>query len=199
MFNIIREFEEKIANFFGAPYAVATDCCTHAVELCLIKENPSFVTCPKYTYLSIPMTFEKLKINWEFRNEYWKDYYQLGSTKIYDAAVLWQPKSYIPGTYMCLSFQYKKHLSLGRGGAIMCETYEDYIYFKKLSYDGRLPDVAWAKQKIESYGYHYYMTPETAKLGLDKLPEAMLSRPKIWSWENYPNLTEMPVFNREDC
>ena len=34
-FETVQEFEKQIAKFYGAPYAVATDCCTHAVELCL--------------------------------------------------------------------------------------------------------------------------------------------------------------------
>jgi len=198
MFDIVTRFEEKIANFFGSPYAVATDCCTHAVELCLIKERPNWVSCPKYTYLSIPMTFKKLNLDWKFNNNLWKNYYQLGESRIFDAAVLWKPKSYIKNSYMCLSFQYRKHLNLGRGGAILCETYDDYVYFKKASYDGRLPNIPWAEQKIESYGYHYYMTPETAQLGLDKFDQAVLTDPKEWSWNNYPDLSTMPIFNQSN-
>ena len=34
-FETINEFEKQIANFFGSPYGVAVDCCTHALELCL--------------------------------------------------------------------------------------------------------------------------------------------------------------------
>ena len=34
-FDIIKLFELKIANFFGSPYAVATDSCTHGIELSL--------------------------------------------------------------------------------------------------------------------------------------------------------------------
>ena len=32
-FKIIEKFENEIANFYGAPYAVAVDCCTHAIAL----------------------------------------------------------------------------------------------------------------------------------------------------------------------
>ena len=31
--QVVDLFEKKIADFFGAPYAIATDCCTHALEL----------------------------------------------------------------------------------------------------------------------------------------------------------------------
>jgi dTDP-4-amino-4,6-dideoxygalactose transaminase len=195
MFETVKKFEEAIADFYGAPYAVATDCCTHAIELCLRKEQPKFVDCPKYTYLSVPMTFIKLNISWQFTEEKWQDYYQIGKTRIYDAAVLWKSKSYITDSYMCLSFQYRKHLNLGRGGAILCGNKDDYLYFKKLSYDGRLPDVPWAEQQINTIGYHYYMTPETAQLGLDKLSFAIDNPSKTWDWKDYPDLSNMSVFN----
>ena len=45
-FNKIKEFESKIAEFYGAPYAVAVDCCTHGVELCLRYENFSYISDP---------------------------------------------------------------------------------------------------------------------------------------------------------
>ena len=34
-FEIVKKFEDKIAEFFGAPFGVAVDCCTHGIELCL--------------------------------------------------------------------------------------------------------------------------------------------------------------------
>ena len=33
--NPINKLEKQLAEFTGAPYVVATDCCTHAIELCL--------------------------------------------------------------------------------------------------------------------------------------------------------------------
>jgi dTDP-4-amino-4,6-dideoxygalactose transaminase len=196
MFETVQKFENAIATFYGAPYAVATDCCTHAIELCLRKEQPTSVSCPKHTYLSVPMTFVKLNLRWNFTNTEWYDYYQIENTKIYDAAVLWKENSYIPGSYMCLSFQYRKHLSLGRGGAILCDSKEDFIFFKKMSYDGRLPNMPWADQNISSIGYHYYMTPETASEGLNKLEKSIKELPKNWSWQNYPDLSTMSIFNQ---
>ncbi len=34
-FHAVESFEDTIAKFYGAKYGVATDCCTHAIELCL--------------------------------------------------------------------------------------------------------------------------------------------------------------------
>jgi len=39
MFDIVDNFEKQKAEFLGAPYAVSTDCCTHAVELCWLYKN----------------------------------------------------------------------------------------------------------------------------------------------------------------
>ena len=38
-FFVVDEFESALADWWGAPYAVATDCCTHAIELCLRQAN----------------------------------------------------------------------------------------------------------------------------------------------------------------
>ena len=44
------------------------------------------------------------------------------------------------------------------------------------------------EQDINSIGYRYYMTPETAQLGLDKLPNAIATPAKVWTWKDYPNV-----------
>ena len=199
-FNTVTQFENEIAEFFGAPYAVATDCCTHGVELCLrylSDENWPWpirqIRVPKRTYISIPFLAKKLGIELEWKDENWQDYYYL-TKNIIDAAVLWKKDSYIPGTFMNISFQFQKHLSLGRGGMILTDNEEAAKELKKMSYDGRLPDAPWRDQDISSMGYHYYMTPETAQLGLDKLPDAIQTEPVKWLVEEWPDLTKMKIF-----
>ena len=192
-FKPIKDFEDAIADFFGAPYAVATDCCTHAIELCLRQQNVKSISVPKHTYISVPMLSIKLGIDLDWREEEWLDYYYL-TDNIIDAAVLWKNNSYIPGTFMCVSFQFKKHLSLGRGGVILLDNEQAALELKKMSYDGRTPDTPWASQNITSMGYHYYMTPETANLGLQKLPAAIKNKPKQWTTDDWPDLTNMGIF-----
>lgn len=192
-FKTVKLFEKKVAEFYKAPYAVATDCCTHAVELSLQYTNAVQADSPEHTYISIPFTFEKLGIKWSFVDVKWHDYYYV-TDSIIDAAVYWEKDGYIPNTFMCLSFQFKKHLGLGRGGAILLDSKKDYINLKKMSYDGRMPDTPWAEQDIDSMGYHYYMTPETAELGINRLDAAIKTTPKKWCYQDYPNLTNMKVF-----
>ena len=192
-FNVIEEFEKEIAVFFGSPYAIAVDCCTHGVELCLRYTNANFITVPKRTYLSIPFLSSKLGIDLVWKDENWQDYYYV-TNNIIDAAVLWEKNSYIPNTFMNISFQFKKHLSLGRGGVILTDNEDAALKLKKMSYDGRLPNIPWRNQDIDIVGYHYYMTPETARLGLDKLQQAIDSKPVKWTVNDWSDLTQMKVF-----
>ena len=193
-FDIIGNFENEIANFFGAPHAVAVDCCTHGLELCLRYKKIKHFSVPKRTYISVPFLAKKLNIEFDWKDEDWQDYYYLGGTNIIDAAVLWEQDSYIPGTLMCVSFQFRKHLSLGRGGIILLDNKNIALDLKKMSYDGRIPDIPWREQNINSVGYHYYMTPETAEKGLLKLPEAIASTPRKWTVNDWPDLTKMDIF-----
>ena len=193
-FNNVTEFENKIAEFFGAPYAIAVDSCTHGIELALRYTKSNKISCPKRTYLSVPFLANKLNIDLEWRDEEWKDYYNV-TENVIDAAVLWKKNSYICGTFMSISFQYQKHLSLGRGGIILTDNKEAAIELKKMSYDGRLPNIPWREQNIETFGYHYYMTPETAQLGLDKLAKAIEDKPRQWVVTDWPDLTQMKIFN----
>jgi dTDP-4-amino-4,6-dideoxygalactose transaminase len=194
-FRKISEFENKIAKFFGSPYAVAVDCCTHGVELCLRYKNIKKIKVPKRTYVSIPFLSNKLNIDLEWKDEVWTNYYYL-TNDIIDAAVLWKANSYIPKTFMNISFQFRKHLSLGRGGIILTDNEKASMELKRMSYDGRDPNIPWREQNIKSYGYHYYMTPETAELGLKRLNKAINTIPKQWIVTDWPDLTQMDIFKR---
>tara|TARA_R100000742_G_C4277290_1_gene99045 strand:+ start:1253 stop:1849 length:597 start_codon:yes stop_codon:yes gene_type:complete len=192
-FAKVTEFENKVSKFFGAPYGIAVDCCTHGVELCLRHTDAKSMNSPTRTYLSIPFLSQKLNIDLIWKNYDWEDYYYV-TDKIIDAAVLWEKNSYIPNTFMCISFQFQKHLSLGRGGIILTDDKPSAIELKKMSYDGRLPDIPWREQNISSIGYHYYMAPEIAEIGLNKLDKAINTKPKKWSVNEWPDLTKMDIF-----
>jgi dTDP-4-amino-4,6-dideoxygalactose transaminase len=194
-FNILTDFENELSKFFGSKFAVLVDSCTHGIELCLRHTMANKIVVPKRTYLSVPFLANKLNIELEWKDENWVDYYYV-TENIIDAAVLWKKDSYISNTFMCISFQYQKHLSLGRGGVILTDNKESANILKQMSYDGRIPNIPWREQNIECYGYHYYMTPETAKLGLEKLPKAIQDKPRQWVVEDWPDLTKMKIFKK---
>lgn len=194
-FEVIREFENKIAKFYGSPYAVAVDCCTHAIELCLRYKDVKKFTTPYHTYPSVPNLAKKIGIEFDWDEREWTGFYNLGNTNIIDGAVYWEQNGYVPNTLMCLSFQFQKHLSLGRGGMILLDNEQSRDELKKMSYDGRTPDLPWREQEIDTMGYHYYMTPETAMLGLDRLEHAKNTKPRDWVITDWPDLTKLQVFN----
>ena len=71
---------------------------------------------------------------------------------------------------------------------------EAYHILKKMSYDGRTSNMPWGEQDIDTMGYHYYMTPENADIGLTKFQSAKDYVPKSWSYKDYPFLPNMKVF-----
>ena len=73
-FDKVNKFEQKIAKFFGSPYAVAVDCCTHGIELCLRYKNVEKMIVPVNTYISVPLLSKKLGIKLSmvnFSDKYW--------------------------------------------------------------------------------------------------------------------------------
>jgi dTDP-4-amino-4,6-dideoxygalactose transaminase len=189
-FEKITEFERALAQFTGAPYAVMTDCCTHAIELCLRYDKHTRVLFPAHTYLSIPMTMHKLGISYDYTDKPWIGEYQFISTRIWDSARLLKQDMYRPGQLQCLSFGYGKPLEIGRGGAVLTDDAEVYRTLKHQCYDGRDLSISpWENQKTFKVGYHYKPTIEEAVIGLEKLPLV----DQIPKYHQYPDLREIII------
>jgi dTDP-4-amino-4,6-dideoxygalactose transaminase len=191
-FEKITEFESALAKFTGAPYAVMTDCCTHAIELCLRYDNIQRVTFPAHTYLSIPMTMHKLDITYNYTDKLWTGEYQFIGTRIWDSARLLKQGMYRPGQLQCLSFGHGKPLEIGRGGAVLTDDVEVYDTLKYQCYDGRdLTISPWELQKTFKVGYHYKPTIEEAIKGLELLP-TVNQEPK---YKEYPDLRNITIIS----
>ncbi len=166
--QVIDHFEKLIADYFGAKYAVATDSCTHAIELAVrLQDIKEPTVLPRHTYMSVPMMFDKLGIPYTLETIEWQEYYHIDPYSIIDGAVLWKQNSYIPNTFTCLSFQFKKQLPIGRGGMILTDDITAYERLKKMRHDGRDFSKTQFEDDITEIGYHYYMTPEDAARGID--------------------------------
>lgn len=187
--QVVLKFESLIADYFGAPYCVSTDSCTHALELCLRMYPPhDTVDLTKWTYVSMPMLLEKLNISFRLVDYKWSEFYNI-TNSIIDAAVLWKKNSYIPKTMTCISFQHKKHCPIGRGGAILLDCVDDYNFLQKMVADGRDRNLLQIDDNITTLGYHYHMTPEDAARGI-KLFEYVKNIPNDQiNWHNYKDLT----------
>ena len=188
-FEEIAQFEKLLAKKTGAPYAIMTDCCTHAIELCLRYRKVKRVQFTAYTYLSIPMTMQKLGIEYELVPEKWTGEYRFYGTDIWDSARRLEEGMYRPGMMQCLSFGHNKPLQIGHGGAIILDNKEAYGVLLRQRYDGRDLSIApWAVQRTFMVGYHYRPAIEDAAIGLEKLP-AVNELPKYHSYPDLRNIT----------
>ena len=172
-FDKILKFEQALAEYTGAPYAIMTDCCTHAIEMCLRHDRITEVAFTPFTYLSIPMTMHKLGIKYSYfpdtlpHRQQWTGEYKFEGTRIWDSARRLEKNMYRPGQMQCLSFGHTKPLHIGRGGAILLDDKEAYDAIIRMRYDGRDLNISpWLDQKEFEVGYHYKPTPEEAVQGL---------------------------------
>lgn len=189
-FEPILKFEQALARHTGAPYAIATDCCTHALELCLRYQRPHWVHFTAYTYLSVPMLMHKLGIDFSYVDEQWLGEYPIYGTSIWDSARLLAPNMYRPGQMQCVSFGRDKPLCIGRGGAILLDDARAYEVMLRQRYDGRdLSVTPWQNQRIFYVGYHYKMNPEEAMTGLEKLADV----DPVPKYREYPDLRRCDI------
>lgn len=193
-FDALTAFGDALGTYTGAEYVVLTDCCTHALELCLRYQSIKDVILPHRTYLSIPMLMRKLDIRYAFDEFiHWRDEneHRLVLTNIWDSARKFQKNMYRPGNIQCLSFGNGKPLQIGTGGAILTDDFNTYTTIKEMAYDGRnLNYKPWADQEIFSVGYHYMMRPEFAVKGLNMLENKEFRDPPAF---NYPDLREIKI------
>ena len=180
-FDVIHMFELKICAYTNAPMCVVVDSDTHALELCLryyLEQGIDMkMTCPKHTYVSVPMTLYNLNIKFDWTDEDWSGLYQLGNTTLLDAATRFTAGMYLDNYDMCLSFQWQKQLKIGKGGAVLTDNTDLYEWLLSSRHDGRDYNLwnKWTAQPVfRRTGYHYNMIPEDCALGIllmDQLPE----------------------------
>jgi dTDP-4-amino-4,6-dideoxygalactose transaminase len=169
-FQPLFDFEQALAEYTGAPYAVVTDGCTHAIELCFRLNKIKYTEFTAYTYLSIPQLVRNLGITHFLLDEQWTGEYKFHGTDIWDSARRLERGMYRPGQKQCLSFGNGKPLHIGKCGAILLDNEEDYQHLSRMRSDGRdLHQALWQDHAI-SKGYHYCPTLETCEKGLLHLP-----------------------------
>ena len=195
-FDDINRFEQALAEYTGAPYAIMTDCCTHAIELCMRPDRVEFCAFTPYTYLSIPMLMHKLGIKYYYEvgdTELWVGEYKFRKTRIWDSARRLEKNMYREGQIQCLSFGHGKPLHIGRGGAILLDDKEAYNNIIRMRYDGRdLSVTPWQQQQTFRVGYHYKPTPEEAVQGLALL-EGLKEMPAQPVYVEYPDLRNIKI------
>jgi dTDP-4-amino-4,6-dideoxygalactose transaminase len=192
-FTIVQMFEEEVANYTGAPFAVAVDSCTSALFLCCVYNLVWQVTIPKKTYLSVPQAIKQAGGKVVFEDLEWEGIYRLKPYPIYDAAKRFTSGMYIEGSSMCLSFHIKKHLKIGKGGMILTDSYDLVEWAKRARYEGR-GAIAYQKDDITTMGWNMYMTPQEAAHGLCLMQNIDMVNADLFENEGYVDLTQFSLF-----
>jgi dTDP-4-amino-4,6-dideoxygalactose transaminase len=169
--KITADFEDALAAYTGAKYAVAVDNCSNAIFLTLKYTGieGQTITIPAHTYPSVPCEIIHAggKVCFEHSNKCTlSGAYRLEPTMVYDSALRFTYGMYIPGSLMCLSFTGPyKTLKLGKGGAIITDNYQAYLWLKRARYSGRR-ECSYHNDNFDMIGWNFYMMPEIAARGL---------------------------------
>ena len=194
-YKIVKMFEEEVARYTGAPYAVAVDSCTNALFLSLMYNQVAGkeVVVPKKTYLSVPMSVMHAGGVPVFRDYDWSGMYKLEPFPVIDAAKRLTSDMYMEGHFMCLSFHIKKTLPLGKGGMILTDDADAVEWFKKARYEGR-SEKNYKEDNINMLGWNMYMTPQQASHGLALMQNYPMDVPDLGENQGYKDLTTNDIF-----
>jgi dTDP-4-amino-4,6-dideoxygalactose transaminase len=193
-YQVVDEFERMIANWAGAKYGVAVESCTAALFLSCLRRGVKEVTIPERTYPSVPCSIIHAGGSVCFEDIEWSGIYYLKPYDITDGALRFRKDMYKGGLH-CLSFHQKKHLPIGRGGMILTDSKEDYLWLKRMRFDGRR-EVPLEEDNFDMLGWNMYMTPEQAirgiqlfstidQKGLDDLDTEAQKYPDLINYECY--------------
>ena len=207
-FSVVEQFERRVADYCGAMECVSTSTGTAAIFLALMLERERvklfdrefsrfdlpIVECPARTFISVPMAIKQAGFRLKLVPRAWLFSYQLSPLRVVDAALDFRARMFVPGTLTCLSFQARKILNIGEGGAILLDDKAEAETLRAMRYSGRRGPL-YRVEDITAMGWHCYMTPEKAARGLhlmeytrdirERLPAAAM---------RYPDLREAPFF-----
>ena len=176
IYKITEDFEKSLSDYTGSPYVVTVDNQSNALFLSLYYEKnirksikTNSITIPARTYPSVPceIIHAGLKVNFEPVNgKTIKGAYQLKGSNVWDSALRFTRDMYIPGSHMCISFTGPyKHFKLSKGGAILTDSHDAYLWFKRARYSGRR-ECSYHDDNFDMLGWNFYMMPELATRGL---------------------------------
>lgn len=220
--DFIKIFEQKLIEYTGFKYAICVDCCTNGILLSfemfkrngLIDKNKPLKITP-YTYMSVPMTLQNngWKIEFDVDLIYepfgeWKGKYAISNrsdpycvidaaTDLHENMIQEYDNEKWYNYIVCVSFQQKKRLPLGRGGVIFTnnQIWANQLY--RLRYDGRNAYISDNDEIINNpndivCGYHCYMEPDKAARGILLLNQKNLLHPYIQhTWKEYQDLRRL--------
>jgi dTDP-4-amino-4,6-dideoxygalactose transaminase len=205
VYKVTEEFEQALAEYTGAKYAITIDNASNALFLALKYEKAEGleITIPSRTYPSVPCEIihagAKVKFS-KVKGKTIKGAYKLEPTNIWDSALRFTGDMYIPGSHMCVSFTGPyKTFKLSKGGAILTDNYDAYLWFKRARYSGRR-ECSYHDDNFDMLGWNFYMMPELAARGLllmNQFYNMDGSKKHIEDIEmSYPDLSKFKVYDQ---
>ncbi len=191
-YRVVDDFEAELADYSGAPHAIAVSSCTNALFLSLTWERMRGVEgpirLPRRTYVGVLQSVLNagFEVEWTL-NERWYGWYALSPSRVRDHARQIPHRRHLNGKIVCLSFHAAKQLPLGRGGAILTDDAEFDEWARAARMDGRPP----VSDQVIFPGWHCPLPPDTAARGLDILSrwnDAGYSPPSL-PHTDYPDLS----------
>jgi dTDP-4-amino-4,6-dideoxygalactose transaminase len=216
VYKITEDFEKALSDYTGAPYVVTVDNQSNALFLALYYEKNvkksitgDTITIPSRTYPSVPCEIIHAGLKVEFSKSYTnlnqekgtlKGAYNLDGSNVWDSALSFTNNMYKPGTHMCISFTGPyKHFKLSKGGAILTDDYNAYLWFKRARYSGRR-ECSYHDDNLDMLGWNYYMMPELATRGLLLMGQFYDIQGKPKHNEDlelpYPDLSKFEVYTK---
>jgi len=174
IYKVTEDFEKKLSDYTGAPYVVTVDNMSNALFLALYYENyvkksiKDKITIPCRTYPSVPceIIHAGLKVEFEpVKGKTIKGMYQLKGSNVWDSALTFTADMYKNNQHICVSFTGPyKHFKLSKGGAILTDNHDAYLWFKRARYSGRR-ECSYHDDNLDMLGWNFYMMPELAARG----------------------------------
>lgn len=209
VYKITDAFEEAICKYTGAKYCVALDNMSNALFLALYYEHniknrtSDVITIPNHTYPSVPceIIHAGLKVDfYDNGSRFLKGAYELKGSNVWDSALRFTSNMYIPDTHMCISFTGPfKRLKLSKGGAILTDNHEAYLWFRRARYSGRR-EVSYHDDHFDMLGWNFYMMPELAARGLLLMNQFYDMEGKPISFDDaelpYPDLSKYEIYKK---
>ena len=209
VYKITEEFEKALSDYTGAPYVITVDNQSNALFLSLYYEKnikgikSKIITIPARTYPSVPceIIHAGFKVNFkQVEGRTLKGSYQLEPTNVWDAALSFTADMYKTGTHMCISFTGPyKHFKLSKGGAILTDDYDAFLWFKRARYSGRR-ECSYHDDHFDMLGWNFYMMPELAARGLLLMNQFYNTDGSKKNNEDlelpYPDLSKFEIYKR---
>lgn len=198
-YQIIKDFEQTIADWSGSKFGVAIESCTMALFLALEYRKLSLdsigeIEIPAHTYPGVACSIIHAGGSIRFSKELWHGVYELKPHNIIDSALRFKKGMYTGGLH-CLSFHLKKHLPIGRGGMILTDDENAAKWLRKARFDGR-DDVPLLQDDFTMLGWNAYMTPEQAARGLQlfSLVKDRVAQDLDVEGQGYPDLSRFEIY-----